>query len=123
MGFFKRRILSFKYAIQGVKWTLLTQPNIWIHIVAAMIAIAMGLFFEISRLDWIIIISCISMVFAAEFCNTAIEWLVDGVYKNQHDDAGKIKDVAAAVVLVIAIGVLAIGILVFFPYVKVRFFS
>lgn len=123
MGFLKRRILSFKYAFQGVKWALLTQPNVWIHVVAATIAIILGFFFKITRLDWIIIIACISLVFAAEFCNTAIEWLVDGIYKTKHDDAAKIKDVAAAVVLVIAVGVLVIGILVFYPYVKSRFFA
>lgn len=122
MGFLKRRMLSFKYAFQGVKWVFLTQPNIWMHFIAALLAIGLGFYLQISRLDWIIIITCIIMVFAAEFCNTALEWLVDGLYKTQHDDAGKIKDVAAAVVLVIAIGVVIIGTLVFIPYIKTRFF-
>ncbi len=119
MSFFKKRILSFKYAFTGIKWAFASQHNLWIHLFTAICAIILALYFDISRLDWIIIIACITTIFSVEFINTAIEWLVDSIYKEQNPVAGKIKDVSAAAVLVVAMGVAAIGVMVFYPYVEV----
>lgn len=116
MSFFKRRILSFKYALQGIRWAFATQPNLWIHLVAAIVVAILGFYFDIQKIEWIILIGCIASVFTLEFINTALEWLVDSVYKEKHPLAGKIKDVAAAAVLVVALGTATIGVIIFYPY-------
>lgn len=123
MSFFniKRRILAFKYAAQGIKWAFKTQPNLWIHLISALCALVLAILFKITTLEWIIITSCIVAVFAIEFINTAIEWLVDSIYKEKHPLAGKIKDVAAASVLIVAIGSAVIGAIIFYPYLHVKF--
>lgn len=112
----KRRIQAFKYAFQGFRWAFATQANLWIHLIAAICAIGLAFYFHISNTEWIIIISCIVSVFTVEFINTAIEWLVDSIYKERHELAGKIKDVAAAAVLVVAIGAATVGTIIFYPY-------
>ena len=124
MSFFniRRRILSFKYALQGIRWAFSSQPNIWIHLIITICVIILGLFFNVKHHEWIVLIFCITLVFAVEFINTAIEWLVDSIYKEKNAIAGKIKDVAAAAVLVVAIGVAIIGIIIFYPYFKESFF-
>jgi diacylglycerol kinase (ATP) len=116
MSFFKRRILSFKYAFQGFRWAFTTQPNFWIHLFAAIVVIGLGIYFEIKKMEWIIITACIVAVFTLEFINTALEWMVDSVYKEKHPLAGKIKDVAAAAVLIVAMGTAVIGVMIFYPY-------
>jgi len=118
MSFFKKRILSFKYAFQGMGWTFKTQPNIWIHLVAAIIVISAGFYFKVTNTEWIILVACIAAVFTLEMINTCIEWLVDSIYKEKHPLAGKIKDVSAAAVLVVAIASAIIGVIIFYKYVK-----
>ena len=124
MSFFnpKRRLLSFKYALQGIRWAFSTQPNIWIHLIIAICVIILGFYLNVKQFDWIVLIICIIIVFAIELINTAIEWLVDSIYKEKNLIAGKIKDVAAAAVLVVAMGVAIIGSIIFYPYFKEQFF-
>ena len=116
MSFFKRRILSFKYAFQGIRWAFSTQPNMWIHLIAAIVVTMLGCYFEVKKMEWIILIACITSVFTLELVNTALEWMVDSVYKEKHPLAGKIKDVAAAAVLVVATSTAIIGVIIFYPY-------
>jgi diacylglycerol kinase (ATP) len=123
MSFFKRRILSFKYAFQGIRWAFATQPNLWIHLIAAIIVVILGSYFDIQKFEWIVLIGCITSVFTLEFINTAFEWMVDSVYKEKHPLAGKIKDVAAAAVLVVAIATAIVGVIIFYPYFKLTFAS
>jgi diacylglycerol kinase (ATP) len=120
MAFFNltRRLLSFKYAAQGFKWAFKTQPNMWIHSCACILVILAGWYFHVTRIEWILIVFCVVAVFAMEFINTAIEWVVDSIYKEQHELAGKIKDVAAAAVLITAMGAAVTGSIIFYPYIR-----
>lgn len=117
MSFFKKRILSFKYAFQGIYHLFKTQPNAWIHLSAAIGVISAGFYFKVTHTEWIILIACIAAVFTLEMINTCIEWLVDSVYKERHPLAGKIKDVSAAAVLVVSMASAAVGLIIFYPYV------
>ncbi|HMQ45808.1 MAG TPA: diacylglycerol kinase family protein [Saprospiraceae bacterium] len=109
----RARTKSFKYAFQGLYDLLLTQPNARIHGVASLVAIFMGLFFQISSSEWYAVIVAIGMVWTAEAFNTALEYLTDLVSPEYHPLAGKVKDVAAAGVLLAAITALTLGVLVF----------
>lgn len=116
MGFLQKRLLSFRYAFQGLSELFRSQPNARIHIVASIAAILLGLWCHISRLEWVCIAFCITMVLAMEAINTALEFLTDLVSPEYHPLAGKAKDVAAAAVLLTAIGAAVAGALIFFPY-------
>jgi diacylglycerol kinase len=94
---------------------LSSQPNARIHLAAAMVAILAGFFFRISSLEWVAIVLCIALVFALEAVNTALEFLTDLVSPDFHPLAGKAKDVAAAAVLVAALGAAAAGLIIFLP--------
>lgn len=111
----KRRLLSFKYAINGIKYVLKTQHNFWIHILAAITAIILGFILNITISEWIAIIIVISLVLALEVINSAIEKIVDIVSPEIKKKAGLIKDMAAGAVLTASIGALIIGIIIFLP--------
>jgi len=111
----KKRILSFKYAFNGLKIIIATQHNFMIHLVAAVLVTAAGLIFQISISEWCIIILTIAMVLGAEAFNTSIEKLTDLVSPEYHILAGKIKDIAAASVLIAAIASVIIGLTIFLP--------
>lgn len=111
-----KRILSFKYAFEGI-WTALKQePNLKFHLLSALIVILFGLIFNISKIEWLFIIVAIGLVFSLELTNTAIEEIVDSFTKDVHPAAKKAKDVASAAVLVAAVTALLIGLFVFLPY-------
>ncbi len=114
-----KRIKSFYYAFKGVADVLRTQYNMRIHLLAAFMAIVLGIVLNISTSEWIAICICIGMVMALEAMNTAVEYLTDLVSPDYHPLAGKAKDAAAAAVLLAAIAALVVGCLVFGPKLMV----
>ena len=114
---FTGRIRSFKYAFAGI-WTMLkSQHNAWIHAGITAIVIAAGFFFCISAAEWCRLVLAIMAVWTAEALNTAFEFLADVASPEFHPLVKKSKDVAAAAVLISAIGSVIVGWLVFGPHV------
>lgn len=111
----KSRIKSFQYAFQGIAGLFRTEPNARIHLVLAVLAFILGCFFSLPATEWCLLALAMAMVFSAEAFNTAIELLTDLVSPEYHELAGKAKDVAAAAVLLSAMGAAAIGIILFLP--------
>ncbi len=112
---FRRRMQSFGFAFKGIAFAFKTQHNLWIHLVAAIMAVGAGLLLNISRTEWLVIIFAIGFVMAAELVNTAIEHLVDLASPEWNEKAGRIKDVAAGAVLIAAITALLTGLVIFIP--------
>lgn len=109
------RIKSFGYAFRGIGLLFKGQINIRIQLVAAIVAVLLGLLFPLSRNEWMAVILSIVTVLGAEVINTSIERLTDLVSPEFNREAGKVKDLAAAAVLIISIGALVVGIIVFLP--------
>ena len=65
--------------------------------------------------NWSIIIAMIALVIAGALFNTAIETVVDIIMPYKNEKAKLAKDVAAAGVLVLAVGATIIGIMIFLP--------
>jgi len=109
------RVRSFGYAINGIKYTLLTQHNFFIHITLTAIAIILGFLLDISKNEWVAIIIVIGLVLSAEVLNTAIEEIVNLISPQKNKKAGIIKDLAAGAVLLLAIASLLTGLIIFLP--------
>ena len=113
--FILSRIASFGHAFRGWAYVMHTQHNARIHAVATAIVFVLGLWLRVSARDWAILILTITMVFAAEFINTAIEAVVDLASPQKHP-LGKVgKDVGAAAVLVAALAAVLVGLLILGP--------
>ena len=113
----KERINSFKYAFNGIKTLFKTEVHGKFHILFALFVVAASVFFDISTVEWCMVIICIAMVVAAEAFNSAIEALTDLASPEYHPLAGKAKDLAAGGVLICSIGALVIGFIIFLPKV------
>lgn len=111
----KQRLTSFRHAGRGV-WLLLAQPNARIHLAAAVGVIVLGLALRVTAGDWALLILAITAVLAAEAINTALERVVDLVSPQWSSLARDAKDLAAACVLITAIGAACVGLAVFLPY-------
>ncbi len=116
----KRRIFSFLFAFQGWYFVLRTQPNAWIHAAFTILAVGLGFWLEISRQEWAVLILTFMAVWIAEFMNTALEAVIDLISPDVHPLAKVAKDVAAAAVLVGAIGSVIIGLLILGPPLLVK---
>ncbi|MEM9820933.1 MAG: diacylglycerol kinase family protein [Bacteroidota bacterium] len=117
----RKRIDSFKYAFAGIADLYKTQPNVWIHSTVAILVLVAGIYFSISMIEWCLIVLAIAMVISAEAFNTALEHLTDLVSPDHHPLAGKTKDVAAAAVLIAAIGAAILGTIIFLPRIITMF--
>lgn len=113
--FWKKRLLSFRYAFQGMADLLRSQPNARIHIVVAVLTAGAGAYLHLATWEWVAVTGCIATVLAFEAMNTALEHLTDLVSPEYHPLAGRAKDAAAAAVLIAAIGAVVVGGLIFFP--------
>ncbi len=109
----RKRIESFKYALNGLKTLLITQHNAWIHLVSTVIVMILGFVVKISCEEWIPLIIVITIVWVAEALNTAMEFLSDAAVPEIHPLIEKAKDVAAGAVFMSAVSALIVGILVF----------
>ena len=108
-------IKSFVFAFNGVKNCFTSETNFKIHTMAAVITIALGIAVHISNTEWLIVIGCIAFVITMEMLNTAIEKLCDVVQEGFHPGIKKVKDIAAAAVLVSAACSAIIGVIIFLP--------
>jgi diacylglycerol kinase (ATP) len=110
------RLKSVSFALSGIAAMLRTQHNAWIHLAATMAVIAAGFVFALSRMEWAMLVIAIVTVWTAEALNTAFELLCDVASPEFHPRVKQAKDVAAAAVLIAAVGAAAIGAIVFVPH-------
>lgn len=118
----RRHHISFKNAFAGLFWSLQTQPNFRIHLVLSILAIWLGAYLGISRLEMIVIIFTIVLGMSVEMINTAIEAMTDLITTQWREEAKIAKDVAAGMMLTVALGAVIIAAVIFLPYLQLKFF-
>jgi diacylglycerol kinase (ATP) len=111
----RNRWHSFRCALHGLTYTLRTQKNTRIELVAAVVVIIGGILLEIELVEWAVLALTIAVIFALEAVNSAIEALVDLVSPDYHPLAGIAKDCAAASMLFAVLGSLAVAVAIFGP--------
>jgi diacylglycerol kinase len=112
---FYQRLSSFKYALNGLKILIKEEHNARIHLFVMIVVVFAGYFFKISMYEWVVVLLSVGLVFAFEIINTAIENLADYLAPERHESIKKVKDLAAAAVLVSAFTAMIIGLLIFIP--------
>lgn len=113
---YKKQLRSFRYAWQGIRQCVGREQNLSFHLIVTVLVIGAGFAFGITPGEWTAISLCIGLVVSAELFNTAIERLVDLVSPQRHPLAGQVKDIAAGAVLVCALAAIAVGLIIFVPY-------
>ncbi|RAW02188.1 diacylglycerol kinase family protein [Pseudochryseolinea flava] len=112
----RKHLTSYKYAARGIWIALRHEPNMIVHVLAAIAVVFVNYLLNISRQDWIITLMLIGVVFTAEIFNTAIETLADRITKDQDPMIGKAKDLAAGAVLMIGLIAATCAVIVYWPY-------
>ena len=110
----RERFGSFVYAGRGLK-LLFLEHNTWIHLIATLCVVVAGCWVSLSAIQWAICAILIGGVWVTEALNTAIERICDHVTPEVHPAIGRIKDIAAAAVLLSAITAVVAGLCIFVP--------
>lgn len=109
-------MMGFAYAFAGLKAGWKGQRNIKVMVVLAGVAAALGIYLNISRVEWAVVALACAVVLSLELMNTAGEKLVDILSPEIDPRYGQIKDILAGAVLLGAVFAAVAGLLIFLPY-------
>jgi diacylglycerol kinase len=112
----KKFIKSFSHALGGLQHTLVHEQNFRIELFCTLLVCGCAFVFNISKVEWFVVIINIAAVLTAELFNTAIENLCNMIHKTTHPIIKIVKDVSAAAVVITALCALASGCIIFIPY-------
>lgn len=104
---------KFRDAFRALWLVIRGESSFHVHLVFAVLAIAAAIVLQVSRTDWCILLLCITIVFAAEVFNTALEHLAKAIDRSENRHIRSALDMGSAAVLVAAIGAVIIGCVVF----------
>lgn len=110
-------IRSFTFAGRGIAVAYRDQLNLKIQTGLGFGAVALGVYFRLSSLEWCVLLLTVGLVLTLEIINTSIEKAVDLVTTEFHPLAGQVKDIAAGAVLLSSVVSVVVGVLVFKPHV------
>jgi diacylglycerol kinase len=114
--------MRFRCAIAGISTLVGTEVNAKIHLTATVAVLVSGFWLDVSASDWCWLVVAVTLVWTAEALNTAVELLGDATSGGAHHTlVGKAKDVAAAGVLVSAMGAAVIGVIILWPRLSDHF--
>lgn len=106
-------IKSVGFAVEGIFALVKSENNARIHLLATILVVSAGFYFNISDSDWLWVSLAIALVWMAEAFNTAIETLADFASPDKDPQIKKVKDIAAAGVLIAAIFAVFVAVKVF----------
>lgn len=85
-----------------------------------MLVIILGFIFQIDKGEWFTVLILFGLVMSLEAVNTCIEGICDIISPEFDKHIKRIKDIAAASVLIAAIVSAIIGLMIFLPYVMTQ---
>ena len=120
----KNVLVSFRYALSGIRYVFKTSRNFKIQLLFALISLIIGFLLQINLSNYLILIATIMSVLILEILNTSVESVVDLVVKKEFNSLAKIsKDTSAGAVLLASINSVIIAVYIFVPKIKLLFES
>jgi undecaprenol kinase len=109
-------IQALRHALDGILTVIKEERNMRFHVFGAAAVIIVGCFLHLHADQWLWLFLAIAAVFATEFLNTVVETMCDLIVGHHYDpNVKKAKDVAAGMVLLMALFAVVIGLLVMGP--------
>ncbi len=111
--FFRAFIFAYNGIISSIK-----ERNIRFHFIATITVLLAGLFFDLSTIEWFVVLILIGIIISLEMINTSIEELANITRDKlnlDYEATKRTRDVSAGAVLVFSIIAAIIGIIIFLP--------
>jgi diacylglycerol kinase (ATP) len=113
---FTGRLKSMVFALKGAFKLITTEHSVMVQSSLAVIMTLAGFYFGITRVEWMMQILVFGLVLSIEGLNTAVEKVADFIHPEYHERIGFIKDIAAGAVFFAALTAIAVGCIIYFPY-------
>ena len=97
---FTRVIKAAGYSLKGLKAAWINEAAFRQESVAAIIAVMIAFYLDISYVDRLLLISSVVLVAIVELINSAIEAVVDRIGEEYHELSGRAKDIGSAAVFI-----------------------
>ncbi len=107
------------FSLLGLKWAWLSEVSFRSQVVMTFLAFIIIAYLGADPLWWGLFISIIGVTLAAELFNTALEALADLLHPDFHPQIGRVKDTAAAAVLLLSVA--SVLIFIAFLFSKWKF--
>ncbi len=107
---------SFEFAYQGFKTVFKEERNMRTHVIFALAILVLSYLLKLSKWEWLWVLLAIFLVVVMEILNTTFENVVDLATNDHFHPIGKkVKDMAAAAVLLTAFFAVIVGCIIFVP--------
>ncbi len=114
-SFFTGRLKSLVFAFKGAYKLITTEHSVMVQFSLAIVVTLAGIYFQISKEEWLIQTLAIGLVLSIEGLNTAVEKIADFIHPDYHQKIGFIKDIAAGAVFFAAMAAIAVGLIIYLP--------
>lgn len=111
------------HAFHGFGWAWSHELHIKYHSIAAGVVMALLAWLNAPLWHWVVILLCVGMVFGFELVNSSIEALANRVTSEEDAAIKRVKDMAAAAVLVASLISVVVGVLLLGPPVYAYFLT
>ena len=112
-NFLDRYYKSFLHAVDGLIYAIEEEHNIILMMLASILVLIASFFFNISKIELMLVIICIGTTFACELINSAIEACVDLETTKENPLAKIAKDCASSASLILSMMSLVIAGIIF----------
>ena len=106
-----------KYSLQGLKYCFKNESSFVLVSVMSGLIIILGIWCDISFIEWVISFGSIALIMIMELINTAIEATVDMVTKEYNEYAKVAKDCGSAATGLMSILATVVNLIIFVPYI------
>lgn len=108
---------KWAYSLVGLWTAFKEEKSLWGYLTFVPILIALGVWTELSTMQWALVMTIIFVVFSIEIMNTALESAVDAISFQYNIKVKKIKDIAAGATLTISTGAFISIMLIYIPMI------
>tara|TARA_R110001583_G_scaffold194959_1_gene367955 strand:- start:4722 stop:5108 length:387 start_codon:yes stop_codon:yes gene_type:complete len=100
---------KLRFAINGFSYAMHNEKNMRRHVALGSVAILVFAVVQVTYIWWALISICIALIIASELINSALEALIDHIHPEYHSNIGHVKDMLAAMVLILSISAFFVG--------------
>lgn len=113
----KKKLQNIPPSWRAILFLLREEMSFKVLAICAAAVLGASYFFGVTETELLILLFVIGAVLAVEALNTGLEELCDHVTPEEHPHIGRVKDLGSGATLLMLIAALAIGLVIFVPYV------
>ena len=99
-----------RFALRGFAHALAGERSLKVQLFMLALVVAALLKLRPGPLWWALVLASSATVLSCELLNSALEQLADALHPTASESIGRVKDCAAAAVLIASLGALAVGV-------------